>query len=156
QIRLEPLNQQTDIYSLGVTMYRLLTGRLAFDAKSQAALMHSILNTTAARPITIRPEIPPLLDAIVMKAMQKDPAERYASWLQLGKDLSQAFTSLRQTGAIVSDSEKFDRLRGMPVMRDFGDVALWEVVRIGIWRTVRAGDVIIREGEQGDSFYLLL
>src|SRR5207247_2464825 len=38
QIRLEPLNQQTDIYSLAVTMYRLLTGRMPFDGKSQAAL----------------------------------------------------------------------------------------------------------------------
>ena len=44
----------------------------------------------------------------------------------------------------------------MPFFKDFGDVALWEVVRIGTWQTLEAGTVLIREGDQGDSFYLLV
>ena len=44
----------------------------------------------------------------------------------------------------------------MAFFEDFGDVALWEVVRIGSWRTLAAGSVIIREGEQGDGFFLLV
>ena len=156
QIRMETLNQQTDIYSLGVVMYRLLTGRLPFDASSQAGLTYAILNTQPARPITLRPDLPELLDAIVMKAIRKDPAERYKSWLEFGKDLSQAFTNLRMAGEGASDSEKFNKLRDMPFFQDFGDVALWEVVRISSWKPIPAGTVIIREGEQGESFYLLL
>ena len=156
QIRMETLNHQTDIYSLGVVMYRLLTGRLPFDASSQAGLTYAILNTEPARPITLRPDLPPLLDEIVMKAIRKDPKERYATWLEFGKDLSQAFTNLRLAGEGASDSEKFNKLRDMAFFQDFGDVALWEVVRVSSWKTIPANTVIIREGDQGESFYLLV
>ena len=156
QIRLEPLTQQTDIYSLGVTMYRLLTGRMPYEAATQAALAYAIMHTPPASPATLRPDLPALLDRIVMKAIAKDPAERYRSWLDFGKELSQAFTTLRLVGGSVSDSEKFNELRQMAFFEDFGDVALWEVVRIGAWKTVPAGTVIIREGEEGDRFYLLV
>jgi len=156
QVRMEPLTQQTDIYSLGVTMYRLLTGRLPYMANTQAALAYAILNNVPPAPTTLRPQLPALLDRIVMKAIAKRPAERYASWLDFGKALSQAFTALRLTDASVSDSEKFNELRQMPFFEDFGDVALWEVVRIGTWSALPAGSVLIREGEEGDSFYLLV
>ncbi len=156
QIRMETLNQQTDIYSLGVVMYRLLTGRLPFDASSHAGLHYAILNTPAPRPSTLRPDLPAILDDIVMKAMRKDPGERYRSWLEFGKDLSQAFMNLRLAGEKASDSEKFTKLRDMPFFQDFGDVALWEVVRIGAWKSIPAESVVIREGDAGDSLYLLI
>jgi len=156
QIRMEVLTQQTDIYSLGVTMYRLVTGRLPFQASTQAGLSYAILNTDPKPPVRLRPELPPLLDAIVMRAMRRDPAERYQSWLEFGKDLSQAFASLRLVGESISDSERFDKLRGFPFFEDFNDVALWELVRIGAWKTIAAGTVLIREGEAGDDFFFLV
>jgi len=156
QIRIEALTHQTDIYSLGVTMYRLLTGRLPFQASTQESLFYAILNTEPPRPATLRPELPALIDQIVTKAIRRDPLQRYGSWLEFGKDLSQAFGALRLIGASLSDSEKFNELRQMPFLQGMGDVALWEVVRIGSWRKVPAGTVIIREGDHGDSFYLLI
>ena len=156
QIRMEALTHQTDIYSLGVTMYRLLTGRLPYQASTQAALTYAILNAVPLCPATLRPDLPPLLDQIVMKAINKDPKERYKSWLDFGKDLSQAFVSLRLAGESISESEKFNKLREFPFFEDFNDVALWEMVRIGSWKTVAAGTPLIREGEEGDSFYLLV
>jgi hypothetical protein len=156
QVRMEPLNQQTDIYSLGVTMYRLLTGRMPFYATTQAALIYAIINTPPEPPATLRRDLPAVLDRIVLKAMAKDPKSRYASWLDFGKDLSKAFTALKLVSDTVTDSEKFNELRGMPFFEDFGDVALWEVIRIGAWSTLAAGTVMIREGDEGDSFYLLV
>jgi serine/threonine protein kinase len=156
QIRMTALTHQTDIYSLGVTMYRLLTGRLPFQATTQESLFYAILNTDPPRPAMLRPELPELLDRIVMTAIRRDPAQRYPSWLEYGKDLSQAFGALRLIGASLSDSEKFNELRQMPFLKGMGDVALWEVVRIGSWRKLPAGTVIIREGDHGESFYLLI
>ena len=156
QICMETLTQQTDIYSLGVTMYRLLTGRLPFQASTQAGLSHAILYTNATPRLSLRPELPPLLDAIVMRAMRKDPAERYPSWLEFGKELSQAFLSLRLVGESISDSERFNKLRGFPFFEDFNDVVLWELVRIGAWKTNPAGKTLIREGQTGDDFYFLV
>jgi hypothetical protein len=137
-------------------MYRLLTGRLPFAAATQAALTYAILNTEPPRPAQLRADVPGLLDAVVMKAMEKDPAARYPSWLEFGKDLGQAFASLRLAGATVSDSEKFTRLRDLPFFEDFNDVALWELIRVGHWKPIGAQTVLIREGEAGDSFYFLV
>ena len=159
QLRMETLTHQTDIYSLGVTMFRLLTGRLPYEAGSHVALTYAILNTPAPKPSEYRPDLPPLLDEIVMKAIAKNPAERYRSWLDFGKDVTRAFMNLRvdmTTPAPTSDSEKFGKLRDMPFFKDFGDVQLWEVVRVATWQTIDAGTVLMRENEQGDSFYVLV
>jgi eukaryotic-like serine/threonine-protein kinase len=156
QIRMETLTQQTDIYSLGVTMYRLLTGRLPYTASTHAGLTYAILNTPPPEILRLRPDLPELLAKIVMKAIAKDLAVRYPSWLEFGKDLSQAFTSLRLAGESVSDSEKFNQLRDMAFFQDFGDVALWEAIRVARWRQIDAGTVVIQEGGQGDSVYLLV
>jgi serine/threonine protein kinase len=157
QLRSEKLTHQTDIYSLGVTMYRLLTGRLPHEASSHVALTYAIVNTPAEPPSAHRNDLPRLLDEIVMKAMAKDPAQRYATWLDFGRDVTRAFMSLRidtTTPTPASDSEKFGKLREMTFFKEFGEVELWEVVRIGTWQTHDAGAALVRENEQGDSFYL--
>jgi eukaryotic-like serine/threonine-protein kinase len=156
QILMEDLNQQTDIYSLGVVMYKLLTGRLPYNASNQISLAHEILNVAPIPPSTYRPGMPPLLEEIILRAIAKNRDDRYATWIDFGKDLSKAFTSLRLAGESVSDSEKFQTLRDLPFFEDFDDVELWEVLRISSWKTVDAGTTVIREGEQGDGFYLLL
>jgi hypothetical protein len=155
QLRTENLNQQTDIYSLGVTMFRLLTGRLPYEAGSHVALAYAILNVPPPRPSKFRPDLPPLLDEIVMKAIEKDPAQRYRSWLEFGKDVTRAFMNLRQSDAVATDSEKFGKLREIAFFKDFGEVELWEVVRIGTWQTDEPGTVLMRENEHGDSLYVL-
>ena len=156
QIRMEDVSHQTDIYSLGVLMYKLLTGRLPYTASSQASLTYEILNVPPQRPSTFRPELPPLLDEIVMKAMEKDAVNRYATWIDFGKDLTNAFKSLRLAGEKATDSEKFTELRRLPFFAEFDDVALWEVLHIGAWNTLPTNQIILREGEQGDSLFMLV
>jgi len=156
QVRLEPLSHHTDVYSLGVVMYKLLTGRLPFNASNQLSLTYEILNVQPPPPSTFRPELPPLLDEIVLKALEKKPEARYATWIDFGKDLSRAFASLRLAGESISDSEKFAELRKMPFFADFDDVTLWEALRISAWRQIPRNTTVIQEGEVGDSFFLLL
>ena len=156
QIRLEEVTHQTDIYSLGVVMYKMLTGRLPFNASNQLSLTYEILNVDPTPPSQLRPELPPLLDEICLKAMQKKPGNRYPTWIDFGKDLSKAFVALRLAGESISDSAKFNELRTLAFLEDFDDVTLWEALRISAWRTIPAGTVIIREGDPGQSFYLLI
>jgi serine/threonine protein kinase len=156
QIRLEEVTHRTDIYSLGVVMYKLLTGRLPFNASNQLSLTYEILNVVPPPPSQLRPELPELLDEICLKAMQKNPADRYQTWIDFGKDLSKAFTALRLAGETISDSAKFNDLRTLVFFEDFDDVTLWEALRISTWRTIPAKTEIIREGDSGESFYLIV
>ena len=156
QVRNETLNHQTDIYSLGVVMYRLLTGKLPFMASNQLGLAYAILNMDAAPPSSLRPNLPAVLDDIVMVAMAKDKHARYANWIEFGKDLTAAFAQLRAADEFASDSEQFEALRALPFFADFSDPELWEVIRISSWAEFKKGDTIITEGGVGDALYVLV
>ena len=80
QVKELKLTHQTDIYSLGVVMYKLLTGKLPFDASNNVSMIYHIINIDPPPPSSFRPETPPELDAIVLRAMEKDTAKRYQTW----------------------------------------------------------------------------
>lgn len=158
QVQEQPLNHQTDIYSLGVVMYQLLTGRLPFQASSNYGLIYQICNIEPPLPSTFRPDIPPALDAVVARAMQKKLTDRYANWAEFSHDLAQAFRSQQLSAhkQELPDSEKFDTLRSMSFFDDFSDVELWEVVRFARWEKIAAGTHIMKDGEPGDYFCFVI
>jgi serine/threonine-protein kinase len=67
----------SDIYSIGVILYEALTGRVPFEGDSAVAVALKQVNETPRRPSTINPDVPPALDAVVMRALAKDPAARF-------------------------------------------------------------------------------
>ena len=156
QVRNETLTHQSDIFSLGVVMYRLLTGRLPLTATNQMSMAYAILNTEPPPPSSLRSGLSSVLDTITMKAMAKDRASRYQNWMEFGRDLTQAFAQLRAEGEAASDSQQFEALRALPFFADFDDVELWEVVRIATWQEYKAASVVIREGDDGDALYILV
>ncbi len=157
QIKEHPLNHQTDIYSLGVVMYQLLTGHLPFQASNNFSMMYQIANVEPPLPSSYRREIPLAVDKIVRKAMQKEQERRYQSWGEFSFDLAEAFRSehLSNRTDEVADSEKFSTLRGMPFFSEFSDAELWEVLRISSWENLRANTTIMQDGDPGDFFCLL-
>ncbi len=155
QIREYPLNQQTDIYSLGVVMYRLLTGNLPYTATTQVGLTDQILNGVQVPAIERRPNLPTRLNRIVMRAIHRDMSERYRTWSSFSRDLSAFARGLSESRETLSDTEKFDRLRRLSFFRDFGDVQIWETLRLSAWKTLEPGLQVIKEGDLGDSFYIL-
>jgi len=90
-----PLDQRSDIYSLGAMMYQLLAARLPFNAPSAGELMRLMANQEAPRLRTLRPELPEAIEAAVWRAMQKDSNLRYQSWADFSTDLSISLASLR-------------------------------------------------------------
>ena len=158
QVRDMTLNHQTDIYSLGVVMYQLLTGRLPFQSTSNYGMIYQICNTDPPPPSTFRSDMPVSLDAVVARAMQKEVEARYQSWEEFSHDLAQSFRNkqLSAQRQAFPDSEKFEALRALHFFNEFSDVDLWEVVRFSRWDEVAAGTVIMRDGERGDFFAFLL
>ena len=90
QIAEGTLTHQTDIYSLGVVMYQLLTGHLPFEAPNNAAMVYQVLHTEAPPARTRRPELPEALERIVQRAMNKNLKVRYATWEEFATDLAEA------------------------------------------------------------------
>jgi tetratricopeptide (TPR) repeat protein len=81
------IDHRTDIYSLGVTLYELLTLRPAFAGKDRQELLRQITFEEPSRPRRLNRAIPPELETIVLKAMEKNPADRYATAQALADDL---------------------------------------------------------------------
>ncbi len=81
------LDHRTDIYSLGVTLYELLTLQPAFPGTERQDLLRRVTSEEPPRPRTADPQIPPDLETIVLKAMAKAPEERYATAQELAEDL---------------------------------------------------------------------
>jgi serine/threonine protein kinase len=155
QIKEMPLTHQTDIYSLGVTMYRLLTGKLPYDAANSYSMIYQIMNIDPQPPSIYRPEVPPELDAIVLRAMCKDTAQRYQTWDEFARDVASFISYNVPQQDEFFDTEKFNTLRELAFFKDFSDVELWEVLRISDWNKVGKDEQILQEGEEGYNFFIL-
>ncbi len=77
QARGEPTDERSDLYSAGVVLFEMLTGRLPFEGDNDLAIAVQHANDPAPSPATFVPGLPPELDAIVARALRKDPAERF-------------------------------------------------------------------------------
>src|SRR4051812_4683904 len=157
QVKEHALDHQTDIYSMGVVMYHLLTGRLPFQATNNFSLIYQITNVEPEPPSAYRPEIPEAVDAIVRHAMAKDLSERYRQWEDFSLDLAEAFRAQHlgaQKAQEFADSDKFEILRKLGFFEHFSDAEIWEVARISTWRHAGAGEALMREGEAGQFLRL--
>lgn len=155
QVRDQPLSHQTDIFSLGIVMYQLLCGRLPFKATNNFSMVYQILNVDPPAPSVHRPEIPQAVDAIVKRALQKHQERRFQTWGEFSAALATVFDGLGSVSEPVPEAEKFSTLRSLVFFEGFGDVDLWQVVRISGWSRHAAGTAVIREGEDGRSFFIL-
>jgi len=153
------LGPQSDMFSLGVMFYQLLTGHLPFDGNNNLALAYQIQTAEPPPPSALRPEVPTCLDAVVGRALRKAPEERFPSWQEFAYALAAAFRDddVAVLGdSQIGDSEKFAMLRPLDFFKDFADVELWEVLRFSRWQHFKRGEELMHEDESGDAFSILV
>jgi non-specific serine/threonine protein kinase len=156
QIKGYPLNQKTDLYSLGVLLFHMLTGRLPFRASNPAQLVYKIINADPPSVSQLNPDVPEQMDAVIRKALEKDLYSRYRNGAEFAKDLAAVRYQILDEGHVHHDAERFARLRKLAFFTEFEDVDLWEVMRICAWRKVGSDLGLMREGDIDQRFGIVL
>jgi serine/threonine protein kinase len=144
----------SDMYSLGVVLYELLTGGRPFGGQNIEALMQKIIHEEPAPPSSLRADLPKAIDSLVLRALKKDPMQRYTTWAEFGLELSKA-GALVLTADAIPDSEKYVMLKSVPMLSLLADSELWELARAGRWKRVAKGKQIVKEKDRGMSFFFL-
>jgi serine/threonine protein kinase len=155
QLQEASLSHQTDIFSLGVVMYQLLTGSLPFKATNNYSMVYQIIHVDAPPPSLLRPDVPVAVDSIVKHALEKDVARRFQTWEDFAQALADTFNNLQKPEEVVPDAEKFNTLRKLEFFNTFSDVDLWQVMRISNWERFSDAASVIKEGDVGTSFFVL-
>jgi beta-lactam-binding protein with PASTA domain len=86
----QPVDRRSDLYSAGIVLYELLTGRVPFEGEAAVSVALKHVSERPVPPAQLRPGIPPALEAVVMRALEKDPARRYQSAEEFIAALEQA------------------------------------------------------------------
>ena len=154
QIAGEELTFHSDMYSLGVVLYELLTGKRPFTAESIDALVKKILNDDPVPPSRLRTGLPAEIDMAVLRALKKKPAYRYPTWADFALELSNV-TALAMPAQAIPDGEKYLALKKVEVLSTLSDSELWELMHAGRWSRAAKNKVIVKENEPGQSLYFL-
>lgn len=156
QLSEENISNRSDLFSLGIIMYELLTGHHPFEAKNFSRLVNLILNETPPPLTDFRSNVPEVLQDIITRALQKNPDDRYQMGLELATDLSNAFDLLEGHMEDISIQERFNSIKKLDFFNGFPDAEMWEIIQAGTWQDYKMGEDIIVEGELDDCFYILI
>jgi serine/threonine protein kinase len=154
RITREELSFHSDMYSLGVVLYELLTGRRPFAAHNLDELVDKILHEEPAPPSSVRPDLSSTVDGVVLRALRKKPAERYKTWAEFAFELSEVSRHVLSPDA-VPEADKLNSLKKVEMLATLSDQELWEVARAGRWSRVTADEVVVYEDYPGSHFYFL-
>ncbi|MGH8415258.1 MAG: protein kinase domain-containing protein [Gammaproteobacteria bacterium] len=155
QMRQQPSTVQTDLYSLGVVMYELLTGKRPFYGDNLSRLVHQIIYATPPPVHRLRPDVPVVLENIVYKALEKDAGKRYKTGLELATDLTHAVRTLDKLSEELVEQERFNILRRLRFFQDFAYPEIYEALHASRWQSYGPGEHIVVEGELDDCFIII-
>ena len=154
QVNGEALGHQSDMFSLGVVLYELFTGKRPFTADSLPELFKKILSDAPAPPSSLRQGVSPEVDRILLQMMGKTLADRYPTWAELALDIAKiGRLSVYQQG--IQDSDKFTALRKVPLLERLDDAEIWELVHAARWKRIPSQTAVVKEGDPGNSLFFV-
>ena len=150
------LNRQSDIFSLGIVAYQLLTGKKPFQGEEPFQVYYQILHHEPESMRSISPQIRPELEAVIKKAMSKDRKDRF----QTAKEFADAIMPLIKgaDSAVLSKHQrkKISYLKRLLLFRHFQESEIQEVLRISSWGFYPEKSWILEEDEADRNIYILV
>jgi predicted Ser/Thr protein kinase len=148
---------QADIYALGIVLFRLLSGQRPFEAKDQASLMYKIINGQRRALAECRADLPSSVLAVVERMLARSVEDRYPNWPSVLADFSALLPGLQPAKTDKpAQSEMYEAMRSLALLKALNDAELWQLVRLARWYRVPAGTLLIKEGAEANSSYMLL
>jgi serine/threonine-protein kinase len=109
QVSGSPVDHRSDIFSLGVVLYEMLTHSKLFEGEDTPQIFHAVANFQPQVPSRLNPEVPPMLDFVVERALKKDPSVRYQDAFELAADLRSALSELVDREAAAAGEKQRER-----------------------------------------------
>lgn len=156
QLKDEPVTVRSDIFSLGCVLYELITGEKAFSGENCYTTIYKVINQKPPSISTLSPSIPEVLERITERTLSKDPADRYETCSEMAGELKVALRGLGGTAKEGKIYDVLDYVNHLPFFRGFQKEQIQELIGASTIIRVRAGVVIVAEGEISDTFCVLL
>ncbi len=156
QVKELPVQEKSDIFSLGCVFYELLTGKKAFYGDNYFSILYKITHEDPVPPSGLRPEIPEVVDKIIRRALAKNPSERYQSCMDMAYDLRVALRGLKEASRRTKMEDVVDYVQQVPFFESFTREQVQEILMASNLIRVPKGRVVVAEGEIDDSFYIIL
>ena len=146
----------SDIYSLGVVGYELLTSKRPFYGENLSHLVHQIIYATPPPLLKLRASVPRALADLIERAMEKDPDKRFPNALALAAVLARVVSEFEQDAGRLELQDRFDIVRHLPFFKDFSYAAVWEAVSHSGWHNYEEGEEVLAARTQARAFYVVV
>jgi eukaryotic-like serine/threonine-protein kinase len=132
QVRAKELDARTDLFSFGAVLYEMATGVLPFRGESSAVIFDSILNRDPVPPFRLNPDLPPKLEEVIKKALEKDQNLRYQHASEIRTDLQRLKRDTESSGAVLAAAPRANWSRRKSVLATIAAVVVAVLIALAV------------------------